>query len=84
VALLVVLFGAMLVAMLAEKGLSDGWHELLRDGGDELLLYFACGVLLPFTLAIKRLQHRFIVVLAVATVSFLLYGRAFLLLGAGA
>jgi hypothetical protein len=83
-ALPVVLFGRMVVAMLAEKGPSVGWRELVRHGGDEFFVYLACGVLLPFTLAIKRWQHRFLVVLVVATVSFFVYGRAFLLLGAGA
>ena len=82
VALLVVFYGVTLAAI----GFSDGWREALRADGAVLLVYLACGVLLPFILAIERWQHRFLLVLnlVVATVSLFVYGRAFLIVSAGA
>jgi hypothetical protein len=79
VALLVVFYGATLAVIAA----SSGWSELLRADGTEFLGYLACAVLLPFSLAIERWQQRFPVVLAVTLVSFLVYGRAFLIVSAG-
>jgi hypothetical protein len=80
VALLAVFYGAVLVTV----GSSDGWRELLRADGAEVLVYLACAVLLPFILAVDRWLQRFPVVLVVTVVSFFVYGRAFLIVSADA
>ena len=72
------------LAMMASIGFTSGWRELIRDGGGELLICFWFGILLPFTLAIKRWQHSYLVVLAVTVVSFLVYAWSVLLVSAGA
>ena len=64
--------------------LTSGWRELMRDSGADMLVCVLLAVVLPFCLRSKRLRDIRGVVLSVALAAFFFYGRAYLLLGAGA
>lgn len=76
---LVAVLGGVLFAWVA---LSKGWHELAQDG--RTLAWTSVAALVPWSLCVPRLRLHPIALLGVALVAFYAYGRAFLLVAAGA